>query len=296
MGQKLGELVRVYYFDDSGDRGKDPNAPYLVVGGFGIDADQLPALKAEVLKVAEKFGFPMSHPSELKFNQVGRKKDDKPNKPHWMIRAGLNDMLERRAFVYAVLRAALRITSVKVLAVAVDQGKTYGSKKPIELAMDPLFERIQMDAVEHSTIALVMMDEEQADDKALRHATRAGSAHVRYTNIMDTISFMPSEESPGIQVADLVAGSIGRYMNYGDPGYLRVFWHKVRAVNGARDRFGIKVYPSGACLAPAVHPTPWPPLDRSVHNIEMMRVYGKAVEWSASGKPSWHFPDDDKRP
>lgn len=288
--------MRVYYFDDSGDRGKDPNAPYLVVGGFGIDADKLPKLKAEVARVAGKFGFPLSHPSELKFNQVGRKKDDKPNKPHWMIRAGISDMLERRAFVYAVLRAALRIESVKVLAVAVDQGKTYGSLKPIELAMDPLFERIQMDAMEHQTIALVMMDEEQADDKALRHATRAGSAHVLYTNIMDTISFMPSEESPGIQVADLVAGSIGRYLNYGDPGYLRVFWHKVRSVNGVRDRYGIKVYPKGVCVPPPAHTAPWPQTDRTVHEIEMSKAYGQTIEWFPSGEPSWFFPDDDKRP
>lgn len=288
--------MRVYYFDDSGDRGNDPAAPFLVVGGFGIDAEQLPKLKAEVLRVTSQFSFPATHPSELKFNHVGRRKDDKANKPHWMLRAGLAEMAQRRALVYAVLRAAANVESVTILAVAVDQGKIYGSKKAIQHAMDPLFERIQMDAVEHNTIALVMMDEEQADDKALRHATRIGSAHVRYNNIMDTISFMPSEESPGIQVADLIAGAIGRYLNVGDPGYIRVFWHAIRMRNGQRDRFGVKIYPEGTCAQPPFQPVPWPPGDRRVHEIESAVIHGNTIVWGPEGTPSHWFPKDYERP
>lgn len=281
--------MRIYYFDDSGDRGNDPNVPFLVVGGFGIDADQLPALKKAVTDAANCFGFRVEYPNELKFNQVGRGRDNKPSRPHWMLRAGLSSYAERRALVYAVLRAAARVPTVKILAVAVDQSKTYGSLKAIELAMDPLFERIQMDAIEHDTVAMVMMDEEQADDKALRAATRAGSVHIRYSNLMDTISFMPSEESPGIQVADLIAGSIGRYLNRDDPGYVRVFWDSVRSVHGVRDRYGIKIYPRGACATPPALPTSWPQPDRNVHEIEMMKIAGKTVTWSPDGAPDWVF-------
>jgi hypothetical protein len=35
---------------------------------------------------------------------------------------------------------------------------------------------------------------------------------------VDTTSFMPSEESIGVQIADLIAGSFNRYLNGGDPG------------------------------------------------------------------------------
>ncbi|MBD4583766.1 DUF3800 domain-containing protein, partial [Xanthomonas citri pv. citri] len=80
-----------------------------------------------------------------------------------------------------------------------------------------------MNAKKHATHALVLMDEEQADDKALREVMRNGSEFLKYDRILDTIAFIPSEESIGIQVADLAAGAISRYFNSNDPGYVRTF-------------------------------------------------------------------------
>jgi hypothetical protein len=281
--------VRIYYFDDSGDRGKDPNSPYLVLGGFGIDADRVHEMQRNVRAAALSFGFQMTHPQELKFNQVGRNADNKPNKPHWMIRAGLVEREKRRALVYTCLRAALRTPTVKVLSVVVHQPDIYGARKPIEHAMHPLFERINMDCAEHGTSGLVVMDEEQADDKALRAATRTGSYYMRYERIVDTITFMPSDESPGVQVADLIAGAIGRYFNAEDPGYLRTFWPRVRSTAGRRNGVGIKVYPRGTCADPAPQPVPWPPADRAVHEHEMRASGRTDLAWLPQGFPTWDF-------
>lgn len=72
--------MRMYYFDDSGDRGKDPNAPYLVFGGFGIDADRVVEMQRNVRAATQGFGFNLEHPLELKFNQVGKNFDNRPNR------------------------------------------------------------------------------------------------------------------------------------------------------------------------------------------------------------------------
>jgi Protein of unknown function (DUF3800) len=261
----------VYYFDDAGDRSGDPTKPYFTMGGFGIDGDYLPQLNAQVKAAAIAHGFLFNHPAELKFSHVGLSKDNKPKRPHWMIRFGLREYAERRAMVYACLRAFAVTPSVKVLVTAVNQTLTYGGRSPIMHAVGPLFERINWDCIDHSTSGLVVCDEEQADDKKLRQATRTGSFYMQFANLVDTISFMPSEESIGVQIADLIAGSFSRYLNYGDPGYVRILWPKLRShptvpnrVNG----YGVKIYPRGVCPVPPAQTEPLPKLDAKVAELE----------------------------
>ncbi|SNS50663.1 DUF3800 domain-containing protein [Rhodococcoides kyotonense] len=277
--------MRLYYFDDSGDRANDPTKPYFVMGGFGIDADDLPKMQQVVRNAAVSYGFPLSYPSELKFSQVGRSKDNKPNKPHWMIRAGLTEAARRRALVYSCLRALVSIPSVKVIVIAVDQSKTWGSSSPIMHAVKPLFERINHDCGDHSTQGLVFFDEEQADDKALRQATRLGSFYMPFDRIIESISFMPSDESVGVQMADLVAGAFGRYMNTSDPGYARLLWpHLRRSAGGLVHGYGIKLFPRGHCPEMTAQPVPWPPADRKVYEYEC-GAQGQSVMWMPSGEP-----------
>jgi hypothetical protein len=282
----------MYYFDDSGDRSDDLTRPYFVLGGFGIDADAVAELQDRIRKVARHYGFPLAHPQELKFNQVGRAHDNTPSKPHWMLRAGMLDRDERRAFVYACLRELAETSTVKILAVAVDRRETYGPRKPIVHAIEPLLERIDFDCKDHTTKGLVVCDEEQADDEALRSVTRKGSWYVRFFSIIDTLSFMPSTESIGVQLADLVAGSVSRYLNTGDAGYMRCIWSAFRKNewDGRVNGYGIKVYPKGSCPHPPAQPVPWPPTDRRVHEIEL-RKRGIAVTWNEAGIPILQEPN-----
>lgn len=285
-------LMRIYYFDDSGDRSGDPQSPFFVLGGFGIDADQLPLLKRRLLRVTAAYGFHLGHPAELKFNHVGRGSDNKPRKPHWMLRSGLTDRNQRRALVYSCLRETLSIPSVGVLAVAVDQRRAM-RQKPIEAAIHPLLERVQMDAQKHGTTALVMMDEEQADDRFLRTKLREGSAFIRqFTAIQDTISFMPSEESPGIQVADLIAGSVGRFLNSSDSGYVRTFWRSVISNGGSVHGAGMKIYPRGQCDSPLHRAAPWSDTDRAIHEYEFKARGSNEVHWNPDGSPDWVWVHD----
>lgn len=285
--------MRIYYFDDSGDRSGDPQNPYFVIGGFGIDAEDLPLLKRRLQTVTNAYGFSLGYPAELKFNHVGRGTDNKPRKPHWMIRSGLTVRNQRRALVYSCLRETLSIDSVGVLSVAVDQRRVT-RQRPIEAVIHPLLERVQMDAQKHGTTALVMMDEEQADDRFLRSKLREGSNFVQqFTAIQDTISFMPSEESPGIQVADLVAGSVSRFLNSADSGYVRTFWKSLVRHGGTVHGAGMKIYPSGQSGEPKQRTGPWPQSDREVHEYEFASCGGTTqLTWNWDGSPSHVWTSD----
>lgn len=285
--------MRVYYFDDSGDRSGDPTKPYFALGGFGIEAARVPELGSKIRAVAERYGMPLGHPVELKFNQVGRSKDNKPRKPHWMIRAGLTDPNERRAFVYSALREAAQVPSVEFLCVVVDQRQLREEAHPLKEALTPLLERIQMNAKKHATHALVLMDEEQADDKALREVMRNGSEFLKYDRILDTIAFIPSEESIGIQVADLAAGAISRYFNSNDPGYVRTFLRSTAcSPSGDPNGYGIKVYPFGRFAGPARRSVPWGSVDREIHQIEFARYPGATLGWRNDGAPTFVWRHD----
>lgn len=288
--------MRLYYFDDSGDRSRDPKKPYFVLGGFGIDAAAVPQLNKNVTQTAESFGMELSYPIELKFNQVGRQGDRKPSRPHWMWRAGLTDREQRRALVYSALRSAAMIESVRFIAVVVDTRRIPASQPVIQTALHPLLERVQMDAQSTKVPALVMMDEEQADDRALREKLRAGSDYMKFDSIIDSIAFMPSEESPGIQVADLVAGAVGRHFNAGDPGYLRTIWKSFyTGRSGTPSGNGMKVYPGGSVPIVSPRTAPWSEIDRRVHTYEFEASPDDcALSWRSDGTPShvWSHDSD----
>lgn len=284
--------MRIYYFDDSGFRKFTPGSPFFVLGGFGVDANQIPSLNNKLKNVARSYGMTLEYPNELKFNQVGRQKDNKPSKPHWMLRSGISEMNKRRALVYSCLRILCRTPSAEVLSVAIDMRNGFKSN-PIEAAVEPLLERVHLNSQKYGAKALVLMDEEQASDKFLRESMRGGSAYLgKYSNILDTICFMPSEESGGIQLADLIAGGISRYLNNQDPGYIRTFLNAVaKSETGSVNGYGIKIYPHGAFSYPAPRLGAWTPTDKEVHQHECDAYDGLKLTWNWDS-PSVLWTDD----
>jgi Protein of unknown function (DUF3800) len=206
---------------------------------------------------------------ELKFSHIGRTKSTPKNR-NWMIHhAGLHEVEKRRALVFACLRAFVTTPTVKVQVVVIDQDTSYVSDSPIIYAIQPLFERINMDCQTHQTNGLVVCDEEEAQDKALRQMTRGGSYFMNFDRLVDTISFMPSDESVGVQIADLIAGSFSRYLNDGDPGFARILWPALRrSYYGHVNGYGIKFLPSGSCPVPPSEKNPLPEFDAKVAELE----------------------------
>ena len=137
------------------------------------------------------------------------------------------------------------------------------------------------------------MDEERKEDKALRESLRQGSPFFQYDRIADTIAFMPSEESIGIQIADLVAGGFSRHLNHGDSGYLRTF---ARSADGYPDSVigrGLKVLSNlDVVEMPSARTAPWTAQDREVHDLEYHFTRKQQLVWESDGTPNLIFPFD----
>ncbi|OFT82147.1 DUF3800 domain-containing protein [Corynebacterium sp. HMSC29G08] len=271
----------------------DPHAPFLVLGGFGIDSEYVPQLAAKVSEVARLYGFNLEYPNELKFQHVATQKDSE-RKPQWMIRAGLETLVARRALVYSCLRAAASVPTVEVLCVGVNVGRLEETQNPIQQVVTPLLERIELNCKKHNTHGLVMMDEERKDDKLLRETLRDGSPFFKYESLPDTIAFMPSQESAGIQIADLIAGGFQRYVNASDPGYLRTF---LKSVDGFPENVvgkGLKLLDrADRLLLPERRTVNWSEFDRAIHTYEMeVHQPSKKLSWRADGAPNLLFEND----
>lgn len=282
--------MRLYYFDDSGSRKwDDDEEKYFVMGGIGIDAVQVPRLQTAVREAATLYGLPLGYPSELKFQHVG-KSSSKPGDENWMIEAGLNDLKRRRALLFTVLRSVFLVPSTTAIAVAVDK-KLYGAQvSPIKSAVQPLIERVDYECQSRQEYALVALDIEKEQDGELRTLIRHGSPFKQFHRLLDTIMFMPSEETLGVQVADLVAGSVARYLNRGDPGGVRHVWpYFYRNGMGTPNRYGFKIMPFGDVTPPPRQKIPWPEFDRKVHEYELSS-YSQTVTWHEDGTPSLYFP------
>ncbi|MDN4611078.1 DUF3800 domain-containing protein [Arthrobacter burdickii] len=292
--------MRVYYFDDSGKREANEDSPWFVVAGFGIDADDLLKMSAKVRRAASRHGLKLEYPAELKFFHVGKNGHDKVrDRRNWMLDAGLTTNAERRALAYACLRNGTLIESLRVIAVAVDTRELAEGESAMVTAVTKLLERVQMDSQGFGSGSMVMMDEENAIDDDLRDAMRSGSSLIKsFTLLHDTIGFLPSEESPGIQLADLIAGSVSRYLNtgYKDAGYLRIIWPHMRHRQGERNGYGIVTVPRAAKVpAPRPQTVPWPKFDRDVHEAELA-ADRDSCEWWEDGTPSRYYPAHEQVP
>lgn len=251
--------MRLYYFDDSGSRTNNDNQPYFILAGYGIDADDISGLQERVYKVAKSYGMELRYPVELKASHAGniRKKDK-----NWMVQAGLTEIHQRRALLLTVLRELRGTESLKCIVVAV-ANKSYEPHKPkkknqqtgnpkniIVDAMRLAMERVELDLRDHNDVGCVFLDEERGSESGLRDEFRFGSKFIQRKSIIETPGFVPSEESVGIQLADLIAGGVSRWINSSDPGYARHIWPKLRTHRGRIAGVGLKVVPQNAILHP----------------------------------------------
>ncbi|MBD2765296.1 DUF3800 domain-containing protein [Kocuria sp. cx-455] len=247
--------MRLYYFDDSGVRKSNGRDKYFVLAGFGIDSNKVSAMAQAVRIRANTFGIDLDAPRELKFSHVGPNHHPKKGKKtSWLLDAGLNTVEERKAAVSYCMQGALLTESVSVLAVAVSLDEVYGDHDAMGHAIHPLLERVDKDCQDRGTEGLVFMDEERADDTALRERMREGSRYSQFRSLLDTISFMPSEESIGVQVADLLAGGLRRFIEFptfpDSQWYGRLVWPYLRQVGFGPNGYGLKRYPSGRFAQP----------------------------------------------
>lgn len=238
--------MRIFFFDDSGQKKGYDIDRYLCVAGFSVAAPDLPLLthiQQEMWSLHEDLGKPGD---ELKFSHVG-KGSDSEKKPNPLVRVGMTDFPQRRQFVMTALSKLMQIESLEVIGAVVDKKRAFGAP-PMHHALTVLFERAELSLQDKNTHGLMFCDDENKNEVPLRALLDAGSTnYVKFQSIKETIAFVPSVSSPGVQFADLVAGSIFRAANKGDTGYMEKLTSRIRTDSWGRWQGpGIKMYPTAS--------------------------------------------------
>lgn len=211
--------MRVLFVDDSGHRRGRPQEPYFCFGAFSVDAAHLKQLERRLAVLKKHWGLQPMPADEIKFNQIGRDHDTQ-RRPNPLVRLGY-DRPARIEFGYEVLRHLVAVPSTIVFGVGVDRRQLRPGESAIEWAFKLLTERFEFSLNnEDPRVGLIICDTDDVEDEAMRQAIYSGSAWTNLPNIAETVMFVPSHHSPGVQFADFVAGSMGRWWNYRDDKYV----------------------------------------------------------------------------
>lgn len=94
------------------------------------------------------------------------------------------------------------------------------------------------------------------DERLRRHhhslTEKKGPTSSFYSNIIETIQFAPSHFSVGLQLADMVAGAVGRYFQHRDPRFVRQILSAFRSSNtGEIAGFGLVKMPKQGFVEPS---------------------------------------------
>jgi len=211
--------VRVLFVDDSGNRHNSEREPYFCLGAFSVGDEHLKQVGHRLAAIKKQWRLEAMPLDEIKFNQIGRDHDTK-KRPNPLVRVGW-DRPARIEFGHAMLRSLAAVPGVKVFMVGIDRRQLGPYEGAMDWAFRLLLERFEFSLNnERPRVGLVICDQEDVQDEAMRRAIYAGSEWTDLPNIAETVMFVPSHHSPGIQFADFVAGSAGRWWNYRDEKYV----------------------------------------------------------------------------
>ncbi len=174
----------------------------------------------EVL-AAIKRSFRVADQTEVKMAHVGAESDNP------LIDAGYAERDERKQFPHMLLRKVVQeVPSFRAICVGINVGALQKPRNdPVDWAAQLLFERCQflLDQ-EHEGSALLFFDNEPERKADIEQRLREGSYYRRNVGFSEPPSFHPSRKSPGLQVADFVAGAGHRYWNHEHDAYVRILW------------------------------------------------------------------------
>lgn len=246
------------FIDESGTPpkpGQQGRPPYFVIAGLIIHEAQWHGIAEElkVLKARPEY----SVRGEIKWRHFGPGNQDAASSVLHL------DQEARDAFRAAVYRIISKRKAVKVIScvasvvAAYEQSYVNSQEDLYQLTYKAISERFQyflqdMERTVGSTQLGIMVADHRGktQDDALRykhHRFIEADAPVfsNYANYIETIFLTPSHNSVGIQLADMVAGAIGRSFNSGDPQYFNQIEGSFRrSPQGKVDGYGLVKFPT----------------------------------------------------
>ncbi len=238
--------MELFFVDDSGDPG-DPNivgsTNYLVLGGIIINSpEQWIYLRDSLHKT--KQGNNINPDREVKWNDIGN-----PNEYTDTAQTRRNplyhlSMGERIKFAMDVLSIIAKDNSIVIQCVVTEKrrkfppGKLLPGTKPytpddlFNKTYEILLERYEYHLAPKSAkikkYGLIIEDQTSSisQDKRVREfaerIVRSGTEFAEIKHLIETIMFVPSDASIGIQYSDFCVGAVGRKYNSGDDKYFQI--------------------------------------------------------------------------
>jgi hypothetical protein len=249
------------FLDESGTPPKPDKSAgqYLVIAGVIIPEGAWHGVKQDIDRIRRKYKII----GEIKWKHFGSKaKQD--NNPVAHLTKDEKRTLREAFFKIITARKALKIVSCVTcvesaykMPTVKDQDDIYG------LTYKGVTERFQYFLQDSSRITgqqqygIIISDHRMHQDnerlKARHHdlIDQSSAFTSNYPNIIETIMFSPSHVSPGLQLSDMVAGSIHRAYQYSDGWYAALIKPALRtSSSGEIVGYGLVKMPKGSFIEP----------------------------------------------
>ena len=255
--------MELFFVDDSGDPG-DPkkvgSTNYLVLGGIIINSpEQWIYLRDSLHKIKQDNNI--NPDLEVKWSDIfcrrrfTNRARTRRNPLYHLSRQ------ERKKFAIDVLSIIEKDKSILIQCVVTDKKSRFppgkwlvGPYTPNDLFNETykvLLERYEYhlapEAVTTEKYGLIIEDTSGvSQDKRVREFAekiiRSGTEFAEIKHLIETIMFVPSDASIGIQYADFCVGAVGRKYNSGDDEYIQIIESNFREYPGHLGK-GLKEYP-----------------------------------------------------
>ena len=245
------------FIDESGSPpkpGQQGRPPYFVIAGVIIHEDQWQSISEELKALKAKAEFNVQ--GEIKWRYFGPANSDALSSVRHLDQAA-RDAFRKSFYGIITKRKAVKIMAcVASVAAAYEQPYVNSQEDLYQFTYKTISERFQYflqdmeRTVGSKQLGIMIADHRgKSQDDALRykhHRFIDANAPVfsNYANYVETVFLTPSHHSVGIQLADMVAGAIGRRFNSDD----NLFYNQIepsirRSPAGKVDGYGVFKFP-----------------------------------------------------
>lgn len=231
--------MKLFFIDDSGDIGKKSQGSltrYYILGGLIIESEAWSPLKESLNKIKEYHNIDPDR--QIKWTYVGSPSKNIDDNPLAKLSIGQKIDLAKE-----VLRLISRNIENKVLFQISDKETLYKLeriKKPRHIfneTYELLAEKFELFLAPESSMTTdvgVMIMENLTDnfrDERIKRIAvqleKEGTIARELKHIIETVLYVPLENSTGIQLANFCMGAIARYLEHGDDKYINIIWKNI---------------------------------------------------------------------
>lgn len=220
------------YLDESGDSGWTPaydgqsSEPYFIYAGVVLTPEQNYQLETELNDIMNEYFDVWNRPEEVHYADICHRNGDYRSLSSDEAADMRDDLFELILSIEPMLMASVvdKNRMKERYGEQANPPKQYGFRSIVDrfhkqLVTDETVGMVTMDASERSIDARLRELIYQAQNGGIKLPGTRSDADSTLPRIMDTITVTPSEMSPGIQLADIVAYQVRHKYRYDSPSH-----------------------------------------------------------------------------